>query len=305
MQQPPVSVVVPAFNAARTLARALDSIAAQTQPPAEVVVVDDAGSDDTVAIAEAHPLRPRVLRLAVNHGAGGALHRGIEAATHDWVAFLDADDEWLPDKLALQLAALAEEPEAGVVATGFVFVGRDGKDSWEYGIAPFAHSGRDFWRNLLVDSAILQSSAMVRRRLALATGGVEPTMRTGSDQHLFVRLAALAPVAYVHRRLVRYHDSPGSLTKRPVADDILNVLAMHERHVAMFAAQLSPAERDEALRRRYAEAARGLVAAQAWRPAIRCTARAIKRGEPPGPALWRLAANLPPLRRLKRLARGG
>lgn len=305
MEQPPVSVVVPAYNAARTLSRALDSIAVQTHPSAEVIVVDDASSDDTAAVAEAHPLRPRVLRLASNHGAGGALHRGIEAATHDWIAFLDADDEWLPEKLAYQLAALADEPDAGVVATGFVFVGRDGKDAWEYGVAPFAHSGRDFWRNLLVDSAILQSSAMVRRRLALATGGVEPTMRTGSDQHLFLRLAGLAPVAYVHRRLVRYHDSPGSLTKRPLADDILNVLAMHERHVAMFAAQLSPAERDEALRRRYAEAASGLVAARAWMPAMRCTARAMKSGEPPGAALWQLATNLPPLRQLKRLARGG
>ena len=305
MSEPPVSVVVPAYNAASTLARALDSIAAQTHRPAEVIVVDDASSDATAAVAEAHRLRPRLLRLAVNQGAGGALHRGIEAATHDWVAFLDADDEWLPDKLAAQLEALADAPDAGVVATGFVFVGRDGSDAWEYGVAPFAHTGREFWRNLLLDSAILQSSAMVRRRLALATGGVEPRMRTGSDQHLFVRLAGLAPVAYVHRRLVRYHDSPGSLTKRPLADDILDVLAMHERHIAMFAARLSPAERDEALRRRYAEAARGLVAARAWMPAIRCTARAIKCGEPPGPALWRLVTNLPPLRQLKRLARGG
>ena len=305
MREPRLSVVVPAYNAAGTLARALDSIAAQTRAPDEVIVVDDASSDATAAVAEAHALRPNLLRLGTNHGAGGALHRGLEAATHDWVAFLDADDEWLPDKLAAQLAALAGEPHASIVATGFVFVGRDGRDAWDYGTAPFAHSGRDFWRNLLLDSAILQSSAMVRRRLALATGGVEPTMRTGSDQHLFMRLAALAPVAYVHRRLVRYHDSPASLTKRPEADDILNVLAMHQRHVAMFGARLSRAERKEALRRRYAEAARGLVAARAWASAVRCTVRAIKKGEPPAPMLWRLATNLPPLRQLKRLARGG
>lgn len=305
MGEPPVSVVVPAYNAAATLARALDSIAAQTRAPAEVIVVDDASGDASAAIAEQHVLRPMVVRHRANRGGAAALQSGIEAARHDWVAFLDADDEWLPEKLEGQVAALAAEPDASVVATGFVFVGRDGRDAWEYGVAPFPHEGRDFWRNLLVDSAILQSSAMVRRRLVLATGGVAFAMRTGYDQQLFVRLAGLGPVAYVHRRLVRYHDSPGSLTKLPRAADILDVLAMHERHIAMFANQLSAADRREALRRRYAEAARGLVAARAWRPAIRCMAQAARMGEPPAAMLWRLATNLPPLGQLKRLARGG
>jgi glycosyltransferase involved in cell wall biosynthesis len=304
MDEPPVSVVVPAYNAAATLARALDSIAAQTRPPAEVIVVDDASGDATAAIAEAHVLRPAIVRHAANRGGAAALQSGLEAARHDWVAFLDADDEWLPRKLELQAAALVVEPDASVVASGFVFVGRDGREAWEYGVAPFRHDGRDFWRNLLVDSSILQSSAMVPRRMVLATGGVAAAMRTGYDQQLFVRLAALGPVAYVHQRLVRYHDSPGSLTKLPRAGDILDVLAMHERHVAMFAERLSEAERREALRHRYAEAARGLVAARSWAPATRCMTEALKRGEPPGPMLWRLATNLPPLRQLKRLARG-
>lgn len=304
MDEPSVSVVVPAYNAAATLARALDSIAAQTRVPAEVIVVDDASGDATAAIAEAHALHPTIVRHEANRGGAAALQSGLEAARHDWVAFLDADDEWLPEKLERQVAALAAEPDASVVATGFVFVGRDGGEAWDYGVTPFPHEGRDFWRNLLVDSAILQSSAMVRRRMVLATGGVAAAMRTGYDQQLFVRLAALGPIAYVHQRLVRYHDSPGSLTKLPRTGDILDVLGMHERHVAMFAGRLSAAERSEALRRRYAEAARGLLTARAWAPATRCMAKAVKRGEPPGPMLWRLATNLPPLRQLKRLARG-
>lgn len=299
MAEPPVSVVVPAYNAAGTLARALDSIAAQTVAPAEVIVIDDASSDATAAIAEAHPLRPTVLRLPVNRGAGGALHDGLEAARHDWVAVLDADDEWLPEKLAAQYEALGAEPDASIVATGFVSVDRHGREAWEYGVTPFPHAGREFWRNLLLDSAILQSSSMVRRRLALATGGVDPTRRTGSDQHLFFRLARLGPVAYVHRRLVRYHDSPGSLTKLPERDDILAVLAMHEQHIALCRAQLTGDQRREARRRRHAEAAVGLIAARAWGPALRCLATAIGNGEALGPSLSRVAANLPVLRNLK------
>jgi glycosyltransferase involved in cell wall biosynthesis len=301
MRQARVSVVVPAYNAAKTLARALGSIAAQTRAPDEVIVVDDASSDDTAAVAEAHPLRPTVLRLPKNRGAGGALHDGLEAARHDWVAILDADDEWLPEKLAAQVAALDEEPQAAVVATGFVFVDRHGQDAWDYGVAPFPHTGREFWRNLLVDSAILQSSAMVRRRLALATGGVDATRRTGSDQHLFFRLAAMAPVAYVHRRLVRYHDSPGSLTKVPERDDILSVLAMHERHVAMFRERLTAEERREARRRRHAEAATGLLAARAWGPALQCLGVAFRNGEPVGPWVRKVTAHLPLVRNVKKI----
>jgi len=312
MHEAPVSVVVPAYNAAGTLGRALDSIAAQTLAPAEVVVVDDASSDATGAIAEAHPLRPRVVRHARNRGGGAALHSGLEAARHDWVAFLDADDEWLPTKLSRQWAMLgsgaaapAEGREPSVVATGFLFVDRSGVEAWRYGCEPFAHSGDRFWRNLLLDSAILQSSAMVRRRLALATGGVEASMRTGYDQHLFVRLAAFAPVAYVHEALVRYHDSPGSLTKAPRPDDVLAVLSMHDGHLARFADRLTPVERREARRRRHAEAATGLLAARAWRPTLACLATAIGNGEPPVPWLRRLASNLPPARALKRLVRPG
>lgn len=303
MDGPSISVVMPAYNAAATIARALDSIAAQTRRPAEVIVVDDASTDATAAIAAAHPLRPTLVRHPANRGGAAALHSGLEAASNDWVAFLDADDEWLPEKLAAQAAALEDAPDAIVVATGIVFIDRQGHEAWEYGVTPFAHEGRTFWRNLLLDSAILQSSALVRRRVALATGGVDAAMRTGYDQQLFVRLAALGPVAYVHQRLVRYHDSPGSLTKLPRPSDILPVLAMHERHFTMFAERLTPAQLREARRRRYAEAASGLVAARAWGPALRTTLVAIKSGEPPAPALWRLVTNLPPLRQIKRLAR--
>jgi glycosyltransferase involved in cell wall biosynthesis len=303
MSRPPISVVMAAYNAERTIARALDSIAAQTHPPAEVVVVDDASRDRTAAIAAAHPLRPRIVTHPANRGGAAALHSGIEAASCDWVAFLDADDEWLPGKLAAQLEALAQEPGATIVATGFTFVDRDGAEAWRYGDTPFAHAGRDFWRNLLVDSAILQSSALVPRRLVLATGGVAAAMRTGYDQQLFVRLAALGPVAYVHRPLVRYHDAPGSLTKLPRAADIRAVLAMHEAHLARFAARMTPAERREARRRRHAEAASGLVAARAWGAATRATLTAIRCGEPPARSLWRLVGNMTPLRQLKRLAR--
>src|SRR3954471_17922408 len=93
----PVSVVIPAFDRASVLPRALTSIRAQASQPAEILVVDDRSSDDTAAVAE--QWRARVLRHERNQGAGAARNTALRAAAHDWVAFLDSDDEWLPGHL--------------------------------------------------------------------------------------------------------------------------------------------------------------------------------------------------------------
>ena len=94
----PVSVVIPAYNRADMLARALESVAAQRpSAPAEVIVVDDASSDNTARVAEASGIR--VIRHECNRGEGAARNTGIEAASQPWIALLDSDDEWLPHHL--------------------------------------------------------------------------------------------------------------------------------------------------------------------------------------------------------------
>ena len=113
MDRPRVSVVIPAHNAAATVARAIISTQAQTPAPDEFLLVDDASSDDTAAIAES--LGATVIRLPVRAGAGAARNAGIAAATGKIIAFQDADDEWLPGKLARQLPLLAD---ASFVACG-------------------------------------------------------------------------------------------------------------------------------------------------------------------------------------------
>ena len=105
----------------------------------EIVVVDDASRDATASLAE--ELGVRLIRLSANGGPATALRAGVAAASHELVAFLDADDEWLPGKLAAQTAALADTPDATVVATAFTRIGRDGRAEWTFGDTPFAHSG--------------------------------------------------------------------------------------------------------------------------------------------------------------------
>lgn len=105
------SVVMPAYNGAATIARAIDSVLAQTDPDWELLVVDDGSRDATRVIVAAHAARePRVrlLALARNGGVAAARNAGIDAAGGRYIAFLDADDHWLPAKLALQRQAFAD-----------------------------------------------------------------------------------------------------------------------------------------------------------------------------------------------------
>lgn len=107
-----VTVVIPAYNAARTIAATLESVMAQTRADWEAIVVDDRSTDDTCAIVKdlaSRDSRIRLLALEKNNGAPAApRNRGVESANSPWVAFLDSDDLWHPRKLELQLNVLAE-----------------------------------------------------------------------------------------------------------------------------------------------------------------------------------------------------
>src|SRR5689334_21096641 len=106
-----ISVVVPAYNAARTLPATAASIRAQTLQPLEVIVVDDGSADDTVAVAHALGLPGLRVVSQANAGHAAARNTGVAEARGRYVAFVDADDLWLPDKLALHLAEIERHPE--------------------------------------------------------------------------------------------------------------------------------------------------------------------------------------------------
>lgn len=111
---PLVSVVIPAFNAARFLAETIDSVLAQDHPALEVVVVDDGSTDATGEIARSYGDAVAVL-TQVHQGLGAAQNRGIARATGDYLSFLDADDLWRPQKTRLQVAAIESLPDIDIV----------------------------------------------------------------------------------------------------------------------------------------------------------------------------------------------
>ena len=101
--QTTVSAIITTYNYGRFIEGAIDSVLHQTRPPDEVVVVDDGSTDDTAAIVARYRSRGVRYIYQQNAGAGSARNRGIQATSGELVAFLDADDRWLPDKIALQL----------------------------------------------------------------------------------------------------------------------------------------------------------------------------------------------------------
>ena len=129
---PLISVVIPAWNCARYLRRALDSVLAQQYPDdrLDVIVVDDGSTDaspEIVADYAARDGRVRLLRQS-NAGPAAARNRGIAAARGELIAFLDADDRWAPGKLAAQAARFAANPSLGLVHCGVRFVNADGAE---------------------------------------------------------------------------------------------------------------------------------------------------------------------------------
>jgi hypothetical protein len=172
-----VSVIIPAYNAARSLPRTIDSVLAQTFPPAEIIVVDDGSADDTAAVAEAYGDRVRVIRKA-NGGPASARNLGAREASGEWLALLDADDQWLSNKLERQLP-YTRPPEVGLVHSLICQQPMN---------VPLRLTFEDLWdRNWICNSTVL-----VRRDAFMALGGFDETRELISveDYNLWTRLAA-------------------------------------------------------------------------------------------------------------------
>lgn len=111
---PLVSVIVPAYNAEKYLGEALESALAQTRQDVEIILVDDGSTDGTAAIARSFGARVQLVQQE-NRGVGGAVNTGLRRARGDLLAFLDADDRWLADKLSLQVSWMEAHPETDLV----------------------------------------------------------------------------------------------------------------------------------------------------------------------------------------------
>ncbi len=184
-----------------------------------MIVVDDESSDDTAAIVERiareAPVPTRLLRQA-NAGPAAARNRGVRSARGDLIAYLDADDEWLPAKLERQVACLAANPRAVLCCTGVILIDADGN---ELGVR--ARRTSTTFEALLERNFVINSSAVARREaLGDAPFNTRRDFIASEDYDLWLRLARRAPVSYLPEPLVRYrvHAAGISRASRRVYD---------------------------------------------------------------------------------------
>jgi glycosyltransferase involved in cell wall biosynthesis len=200
---PTVSVVIPAYNHARYLPEAIESALGQTLSPAEVIVVDDGSTDETPQVLAQHPDRVRIVRQA-NRGVSAARNAGASLARGDLLAFLDADDVWLPQKLEAQAARFAADPELGLVHCAVEEIDAEGRT---LRTCTDGMEGRVAEEMLLFRRAVILgggSGAVVTRARFHETGGFDESLGTSADWDLHHRIARRAPVGFVPHVLLRY-----------------------------------------------------------------------------------------------------
>ena len=213
---PTISVVIPSYNCARYLARALDSVQAQRYPAdrIDIVVVDDGSVDDTPDVARAYAARdPRITVLEqANAGPGAARNRGIEASRGELVAFLDADDTWEPEKLAMQARVHLANPLAGVIQCGARFVDQDGEPLKGWVRRSRVLRG-DILLEYVCDFFLITSAIMVPRTCLDAVGWFDESLPIGEDHDLFLRLLARYHADGVEQPLLNRTVRPDSLSR--------------------------------------------------------------------------------------------
>lgn len=214
--RPLVSVVVPLHNKAPYVTRALQSVLGQTQGDFELLVVDDGSTDDGASMVAACT-DPRLRLLCQpNRGAAAARARGMAEAAGRYVAFLDADDEWLPHFLERAVALLEDHPQAGAGGLAYEVWEADGTrrltqltgmPAGEFrGVLP------DYFAAALGDSPLSSSTAIIRRETIDRLHPVTTTARLGEDQLLWCQLALHCPIAFDSTIGGRYHQEAADRT---------------------------------------------------------------------------------------------
>jgi glycosyltransferase involved in cell wall biosynthesis len=208
---PTVSAVIPTFNRARLLGEAINSALGQSRPPDEIIVVDDGSTDETPARMAAYGPHVRYVRQA-NQGPSAARNHGFRLATGDYVALLDSDDLWTPDRLERQLHLLSRHPHADVVFGREVLFGA-GRAEQDWNLhdpqvrealraaeGPLAHP----LELLLRENMLPTSSVLFRRACLVRTGMIDESLRQAEDWDLWLRFAlAGCTFAYVPAPLCR------------------------------------------------------------------------------------------------------
>lgn len=222
---PLVSVVIPAYNCARYVEEAIGSALAQDYPALEVVVVEDGSTDATLEkltqLQDRYPDRVRVFTQP-NSGSAVARNRGIREARGEFIAFLDADDIWLPEKIRAQIAYLQSHPDVALVYCDYLewLPGVDAAELTSERNRGLALDAVDdtqsgwLYPRLLTDCIVWTSSVVARRSLLETIGDFDATLRRGQDYDYWLRASQATRIVKLARVMALYRIVDDSISRR-------------------------------------------------------------------------------------------
>lgn len=201
-----ISVVIPSYNYAHYLARAIDSVLAQTYPVKEVIVIDDGSTDDTREVVGKYDYPVKYV-YQDNAGLSAARNAGIRLARTPWVGLLDSDDWWMPTKVEEQVKKLSARPDAVLAYTRIMYM-------WPDASKPGGWVGPDeLWPRLRYSNPITPSTVIVRRAAVLEAGGFDESLRSCEDWDMWVRIFDQGSFVGVEEPLTAYHMTPASMSR--------------------------------------------------------------------------------------------
>lgn len=207
-----ISIIVPAYNAEQTILETLTSVLKQTFTDFELIVINDGSTDRTLELLSTVE-DPRLKIFSYpNGGVPVARNHGLSHATGDFIAFLDADDLWTPDKLELQLATLQQHPEAGVVYSWAYYMDEKGESF--HADNPIFFAGNVYADLLVRDFIVSGSNCMIRRQAIESIGKFDPSVPGADDWDYWLRLALHWPFVVVPKLQIFYRQSSGSVSSK-------------------------------------------------------------------------------------------
>jgi glycosyltransferase involved in cell wall biosynthesis len=225
---PLLSVIIPCYNAERYIGATIASVLAQGEPDIEIIVVDDGSRDGSVQLVRTQFPAVRLVQQP-NQGVAAARNNGLSAAKGEWVAFVDADDIWLPGKLAAQFAQLAAAPDCRMSYTAWQGWASDSPQPEAGVLERLAASTGDarlwigasgwIYPELLLDCEVWTSTVLARRSLFDEIGNFDTGLRIGEDYDLWLRASRVTPILRVAHPYALYRLHPASITKSTPTDN--------------------------------------------------------------------------------------
>ena len=270
-----VDIIIPAFNAARYLPAAIESVISQTFDDWQILLVDDGSTDNTQEIVNSFldRLGPKIKYIKQeNRGVSAARNTAILASKAEFLALLDADDMWMPCRLSESLKVLVERPQAGLCYGLITSIDPDGRlgNSWEGNLS---NAAGHIAPQIYLRAVELPSPTITIRRICIDEVGIfDESLRVTEDRDLWLRIALRYEVAFVPKVLALYRMSPSSLTTDPKRMLEAQLKFIHKHYGAEGCGLRS---RQAALARSYKQQAENLkMRGRAW-AALRSSLRAV------------------------------